>query len=111
MALRRDVRPRVLARTRAVLTESWQHFSQWADESRLFEYQAPDAGAICFLRYSLPVNSSELAERLRAEQSVLIVPGDQFGIDQHIRLGYGLLPRDLLPALERVKTVFKAIRA
>jgi aspartate/methionine/tyrosine aminotransferase len=111
MALRREVRSKVLARTRAILSASWQHFSQWADDCGLFEYRAPDAGAICFLRYDLPVNSSELAERLRAEQSVLIVPGDQFGIDHHIRIGYGLLPGDLLPALERVKTVFESIRA
>ena len=48
-----------------------------------------------FVRYNLEINSSELVDRLRREQSVLIVPGDHFGLDRFVRISYGL-PHDYL---------------
>ena len=48
------------------------------------------------------VNSSAFAERLRAEKSVLIVPGDHFGMDRYLRISYGLPHDYLVPALDRI---------
>ena len=62
----------------------------------------PDAAAIAFVRYHLEVNSTALTERLRTEKSVLIVPGDHFGMDHHLRISYGLPHDYLLPALDRI---------
>ena len=36
------------------------------------------------------------------EKSVLIVPGDHFGLDHHLRISYGLPPRYLEAALDRI---------
>lgn len=105
LALRADVRPRILERTRRILQTSLAVLETWLGEASCFTYFRPQAGAIAWTRYDLPVNSSALAERLRAEQSVLVVPGDQFGLDHYIRIGYGLLSEDLTAALERVKRV------
>src|SRR5262249_17807941 len=64
--------------------------ARWLDDhGSLFSYAPPDAGAIVYVRYHLPVNSTELVTRLRVEKSVLIVPGDHFGMDHHLRLGFG----------------------
>ena len=42
-------------------------------------------------------------ERLRDEKSVLIIPGDHFGVDGHLRISYGL-PHDYLrDGLERIR--------
>jgi len=61
-----------------------------------------DAAAIAFARYDLEMNSTELVERLRDEQSVLIIPGDHFGIDHCLRISFGL-PQDYLKGgLERI---------
>ena len=59
------------------------------------------------MRYDLPVGSLELAERLRAEQSVLVVPGEHFALDHYLRIGYGLLAEDLTAALGRVRRVLE----
>ena len=41
-------------------------------------------------------------KRLRDEKSVLIVPGDHFGLDGHLRISYGL-PHDYLrDGLDRI---------
>jgi aspartate/methionine/tyrosine aminotransferase len=68
----------------------------------VFSYASPDAGAIVYIHYRHPINSSELARRLRDEKSVLIVPGDHFGLDRHLRIGYGGDAADLREGLGRL---------
>jgi aspartate/methionine/tyrosine aminotransferase len=67
-----------------------------------FAYHPPDAAAIAFVRYHLDVNSTTLTERLRTEKSVLIVPGDHFGMDRFLRISFGLPHETLVPALDRI---------
>jgi aspartate/methionine/tyrosine aminotransferase len=67
-----------------------------------FSLTPPDAAAIAFVRYHLDINSTQLTERLRKEKSVLIVPGDHFGMDNFVRISFGL-PHDYLTgALDRI---------
>jgi len=61
----------------------------------MFSLVEPHAGAIALLRYRLQINSTQLVEKLLHEKSVLIVPGDHFGMDNFLRLGYGP-PEDYL---------------
>ena len=53
------------------------------------------ASALSFVRYDLPLGSTELVHRLRAEKSTLVVPGDCFGVDHHLRIS-SALPDDYL---------------
>ena len=59
------------------------------DHGDRFSLDPPEAGAIVYTRYAHPINSTELVTRLREEESVLVVPGDQFGMDGFLRLGVG----------------------
>ena len=73
-------------------------------------YRPPDAGAICFtLTITHPINSTEFAETLRTEMDLLVVPGDHFGMDQYLRLGFGLPATELEEALERMATAFDVV--
>ncbi len=108
LALDPPTRVRILRRTRGILTSSLAVLERWVGDAGIFQYRRPQAGAIAWLRYDLPVSSRELAERLRAEQSVLVVPGDHFALDHYIRIGYGLLAEELTEALERVKRVLES---
>jgi aspartate/methionine/tyrosine aminotransferase len=54
------------------------------------------------------VNSTELVERLRDELSVLIVPGDHFGIDHCLRISFGLQHDYLKSGLERISAGIRA---
>lgn len=103
LALRPDVRLRILARTRSILRSTLPRLTAWLDGAGIFRYRPPDAGAICYLRYDLPATSSEIAEWLRREQDVLVVPGDHFGMERYLRIGYGLPARELSDALARVE--------
>lgn len=107
LALAPRVRDAILERTRGIVGSNRERLARWvADQGGRFSYRPPDAGAIAFLRYRTPVNSSELAERLRVEESVLVVPGDQFGLDGFIRVGFGPPGPELDEALDRVRNLF-----
>ena len=73
----------------------------------LFSCRAPDAGAICYVCYGLDINSTELAERLRAEKGVLLVPGDHFGMDRYLRIAFGNPAAELEEALDRVAALLE----
>jgi aspartate/methionine/tyrosine aminotransferase len=43
-----------------------------------------------------------MAEALRKQKEVLVVPGEQLGMDSYLRLGFGGNPESLQKALGRV---------
>ena len=109
-ALQPDVRPRILARTRGIVRGNLPVLQRWMEgRGNGFRLVPPRAGAIAYARYSWPVKSTRLAERLRDEQSVLVVPGDQFGMDGYLRIGLGNEPRDLEQGLGGIGRVLDSL--
>jgi aspartate/methionine/tyrosine aminotransferase len=107
LALGPAVRPRIFERTRGILRANWALTEAWMRSlNGELTWRAPDAGAIVWARYRTRAGSSALAETLRAQHDVLIVPGDQFGMDGYVRLGFGPPADELLPALDRVALAF-----
>jgi aspartate/methionine/tyrosine aminotransferase len=109
LALSPEVRPRILERTKQRIHAGWSITRDWFDEQGCFTYRRPDAGAICWARYDLPIESGELAERLRADKSVLIVPGSHFERGRFIRIGFGIPQPALREALDRVGEVIATL--
>ncbi|HEX6322739.1 MAG TPA: aminotransferase class I/II-fold pyridoxal phosphate-dependent enzyme [Vicinamibacterales bacterium] len=89
LALEPARRARIIERTRGVIRENYPVLETWLAQQGCFEWAAPDAGAICYAKYDLPIASLPLAERLRDEESVLIVPGAHFGMEGYVRIGFG----------------------
>ncbi len=105
-----ELRAAVLERTKGILRANLPRIGGWLDERPdLFAYRPPEAGAIVYVRYHLDVNSTDLAERLRAEKSVLVVPGDHFGMDRYLRFGFGNPGAELEAALGRVAELLSEI--
>ncbi len=103
LALSPEVRPRLIRRTREFIRSGYTVLEEWLGRhGDTFALVPPQASAICFVRYRLDINSTEFVERLRKEKSVLIVPGDHFGMDRFFRISFGL-PKDyLVSALDRI---------
>ncbi len=90
VALEPRVREKVLARTRGILRTNYPVLEQWLKRfGDTFTWHPPGAGAICLVKYRQAVSALDLVERMRAEHSVLLVPGEHFGLPNHIRLGFG----------------------
>ena len=110
-ALSPTVRPQILARTRLLLKGGYGLLGEWlSEQGDVFTGTPPDAAAITFLKYDLPINSTEWMESLRDESSVLIVPGDQFGLDKHIRVSFALPENELLDGLARIGDSVRKLR-
>jgi aspartate/methionine/tyrosine aminotransferase len=108
LALEPAVRPKIFERTRGIIRHNWAIVEKWLDGlNGELSFRAPDAGAIVYARYKADMNSSEFAEALRQEHDVLIVPGDQFGMDRYVRLGFGPEEHVLVKALERVAAAYQ----
>ncbi len=111
-ALERGVQAALLDRGRRILRANLSVLTDWAaGHEPYLDFRAPTAGAIAFFRYDLPIGSTELAERLLSEHSVLIVPGDQFGMDGHFRIGYGYTSPPMEPGLERLSLLLEDLAA
>lgn len=108
LALSPDRRPRILARTRSIIRANYPRVADWATDAGAFTWTPPAAGAIVTLRYGGAgldgLSSEALAETLRREQSVLVVPGAHFGVEGTLRLGFGNDPAVLQSGLDRVAT-------
>ena len=99
----------ILARTRGIVAANYPLVRKWIEKRPALAHVAPEAGAIVFVRYRHAVNSTALVERLRDEQSVLLVPGDHFEMDGYLRIGFGNHPAYLTSALELVGEVLDGI--
>jgi aspartate/methionine/tyrosine aminotransferase len=100
VALEPPVRERLLARTRGLLQQNYPVLDTWLRSfGDALTWVAPQAGAICFVRYRAAVGGEELVERVRRNQSVLLVPGEHFGMPGFIRFGYGNESAELREAL------------
>jgi hypothetical protein len=108
LALQPAVRARIFERTRGIIRANWALVERWLQsEKEEFSWRAPDAGAIVWVKYRSGIPSAALAETLRVSHDVLLVPGEQFGMEGYVRIGFGSPPKDLLPALERVALAFR----
>jgi aspartate/methionine/tyrosine aminotransferase len=108
IALSPGKRERILERTRGILNANFPVIESWLEaHGGLFHFLPPQAGAIVFARYSFDVPSTTLVERLIREESVLIVPGDHFELEGHLRFGYGSNRDYLQKALARIDAALK----
>ena len=103
IALSPQVRPRLIRRTRDYIRRGFPILDAWLESHEgTFTLVPSQAAAITFARYHLGINSTELVERLMREKSVLIVPGDHFGLDHYLRISFGLPPDYLRAGLDRI---------
>ncbi len=112
VALAPHRRAKILGRTRTIIRANLPVMTGWlSSHGDQFAYLAPEAGAIVYVRYRLPINSTTLVNRLREEKSVLIVPGDHFGMDGYLRIGTGSETGYLRTGLDRLHELLAALAA
>ena len=95
---------------RGIIRGNWPQVERWLQaQDGEFTWRAPDAGAIVWAKYRRAVPSAVLAETLRVKHDVLIVPGDQFGMEGYVRLGFGSPLHEVMEALDLVGRAFRQV--
>ena len=103
LALSKEVRPEIIKRTRKYIRNGYPLLIDWMNNHPgVFQCVPPQAAAIVFARYNLNINSTQFSNRLISEKNVFVVPGDHFGMDNFIRISYGLPEDYLLQALNLI---------
>ena len=96
-------RTALLERTRRKIAANLPIVGAWIDaHAGRLAWVRPEAGAIAFVRYGHDIGSTALADRLRRTAGVLVVPGDHFGLDGWLRIGYGGRAASLREGLARL---------
>jgi hypothetical protein len=89
VALEPQTRQRIIERTRGIIRTNLPPLETWIAAQPTLHAIRPVAGAISFAQVDLPVATVDLVDRIRMERSVLLVPGEMFGIEGGIRFGFG----------------------
>ena len=110
VALEPGRRGRILQRTRTLLSGNLAIAMDWVSRHDRLKTITPRGGAFLMLSYEDQINSSELAERLRVEESLLLVPGDHFGMDGWVRVGFGEDTDVLEKGLERLDAFLASLQ-
>ena len=111
ITLEPEMRESLLSRSKGMLRENLKLMKKWIEKNGdLFRMIPPRAGTMAYVRYDLPINSTELAMRLMREKDVLVVPGDCFGMDSFIRIGCGAEKECLLTGLNLIDQTVHEIK-
>ena len=103
IAVKAENREKLYARTRTILQHNLPIMRDWvAGFGGFLTFREPRAGALCLMRYNSPIPSYELCERIRVNQSVLIVPGAHLGLEGFLRIWLGGKPEFLREGLRRI---------
>ncbi len=103
IALSPEVRPGLIERTRKYVREGFPLVDSWLRKnSGHFGPSESEAGAFAFVRTPIRDNVEFFIHQLREAKSVLVVPGNHFGMDGYIRLSTGLEAKYLQAGLDRI---------
>ena len=103
-------RERCYARTREILRQNLPIAREWlsAFGGRL-TWREPQAGAIGLVKYDADVPSITIADRVRVNQSTLIVPGTHVGLEGYLRIWLGGREDFLREGLRRIGNELKPL--
>jgi aspartate/methionine/tyrosine aminotransferase len=103
VALEPKRRAWILNRTRETLLRNYPALQTWLkSHADSFSHVPPKAGAIAWAGLRRGQNSAQMAEQLREKKSVLLVAGEQLGMESFVRFGFGGDPEHLRKALVRI---------
>jgi aspartate/methionine/tyrosine aminotransferase len=110
VAVEAETRDRCYARTGAILRHNLPIAREWvASFGGRLNWTEPRAGAIGLMKYDSDTPSLAIAERVRVNQSALIVPGRHVGIEGHLRIWLGGTEAFLREGLRRIGTELSAL--
>jgi aspartate/methionine/tyrosine aminotransferase len=108
LALSEGVRDRLLERQRGLARAGLLLVNAWiAENADLVSLVPPRATALAFVRYASGLPSVRVAELLRDQADVLVVPGAYLGVEGHLRIAHALDLARTQEALARITRVLR----
>ena len=85
----RNARNILVQRFNKLSMSNFKVLSEWMQANQdIVEWVLPHGGIMCFPKYRLEMSSIELCQKLLDDHGVMVVPGEYFNMDGHIRICY-----------------------
>lgn len=85
----RDARKHLMKKYNHLSMSNFRFLSAWMEGNQdIVEWVVPQGGIMCFPKYKAQHSSIALCNKLLDDHEVMVVPGEYFGLDGHIRLSY-----------------------
>jgi aspartate/methionine/tyrosine aminotransferase len=100
-AMALEAAPRVLARSRAIVRTNLAILSDWVAATPGVSFVRPQAGTVAMVAYGRDTPSRQFCLDLLEATGVMFTPGEVFGIEGHVRIGYACATDVLREGLRR----------
>ncbi|WOJ98561.1 aminotransferase class I/II-fold pyridoxal phosphate-dependent enzyme [Congregibacter brevis] len=102
-ALEPSARDAITARARGLIRRGFETLQKELSYHKgVFSVVPPQASAMSFVKFDLPVDSDTFSARLLTEEDVLVIPGSRFGVEEHFRFSSALPEEHLRAGLQRM---------
>ncbi len=101
---------RVLGRSRDIVRRNLGLLDAWVQATPGASHVRPRAGTTSMVAYGRDIGSRAFCQRLLADTGVLFVPGEVFGMEGSVRIGYACETEVLGQGLARVGDWLQALR-
>ncbi len=96
-------RKAIVRRMRSELASNYEVLREWMTHQDRLEWVEPEGGVVCFPRVKGSRSTLELCRMLVEKYRTFTVPGYVFGMDPHLRLGFGGEIEELRQGLKRLR--------
>ncbi|MDX1401224.1 MAG: aminotransferase class I/II-fold pyridoxal phosphate-dependent enzyme, partial [Kiloniellales bacterium] len=105
------VRSHLIERSRRLIRTGFDRLTEGLSlHPGVFSVVPPQASAMSFVKYDLPIGSIRFATRLFREKATLVIPGACFGLEHHLRISSALPDAYLAEGLARLNSLVAEIR-
>ena len=101
----------LLARSRGIVRQNLAILDAWVQGEPWVHYVKPQAGTTALVYYDAPLDSTAFCDRLYRETGVLVTPGDCFGEEKCMRIGYACEAEELRQGLTALGSFLRRLNA
>ncbi len=102
-------RDKVLARNRAVVRDNLKVLDAWIASEPRVSCVRPKSGTTALVSYDYDLDSRSFCDRMYRETGAFVVPGDCFGVEKSMRIGYANNAATLQAGLEAVSAFLRIL--
>lgn len=103
-------RQALIDRNHAIVRQNLETADQWfAEHADLAAWDRPRGGLLALVRYAADLPSSDVADRLARDFSVMLAPGSAFAYEHHLRVGIGQRPDIFAEGLRRAAICLRSL--
>lgn len=102
----------ILKRSNDIISKNVAYLKEWLENEKYFTGFIPNSGTTAFIGYRiLDATSKDVALDILQKQSVLVIPGIAFGVEDYVRISVGIPFDEFKEGLKRISNWMKEKKA